>query len=295
MVQRILRIFLGCLLVFSGLIKLYPIEYFENLLITHHFANIQIAPYLARILISLELFLGLGLLSTFFDKIAIRTSIIMLIGYTAWLGYLWLIKGESGNCGCFGDKIIMTPAQATFKNLITLLLLFFLKEKKNAFSTFRFKKVVIVFIVLLSISTPFILTPVIFPEPEIFNLEEQPKLDVSNLSSDSLLIKRLSKGDHIIAFFLSSCDHCLLAAKRIDPFYKENEFDIYAFIYDSPKSGVNEFVAKTQITFPYTPVYSIESLFPMAGNRFPSILVVKNGLIEKRLGFYDLEELIASR
>lgn len=295
MIQRILRIFLGCLLVFSGLIKLYPIEYFENLLITHHFANIQIAPYLARILISLELFLGLGLLSTFFDKIAIRTSILMLIGYTAWLGYLWLIKGESGNCGCFGDKVIMTPAQATFKNFVTLLLFFFLKEKKNSFPTFRFKKVVIVLIILLSISLPLILTPVIFAKPQIYPKGNEPKLVLSSLTSDSLVIQDLSTGNHVIAFFLSSCDHCELAAKRIEPLYQDKKFSAYAFIYNSTKVSATDFVANTRISYPYTIVDDLEKIFPIAGNRFPSILIVRDGLIEKQLGFYDLEELIASR
>ncbi len=292
MVQNILRIFLGLMLLFSGIIKLYPIEYFENLILTHDIVGIFIAPYLARFLISAELFLGLCLAFSFTSKWVIRASMTMIIGYTVWLSYLWLVKGETENCGCFGDKIIMTPAQATFKNLITLVLLFML-QKGEPFRWFqKFKKWIIGFFTALSLSLPFILTPVIFAKPQIFEGENRPVLSLEELTSDSLLIQELNQGKKIIAFFLSSCDHCELAAQRIEAMQKENHWDIHAFIYNSQKTSASVFLEKTQISYSCTLVDSIEKMLPVAGSRFPSILVVDNGRVEKQLGFYDLEELV---
>ncbi len=90
------------------------------------------AAYFSRILIGCELALGVLLLQkNYFKRLVIPVSFLMLLVFSIHLTYEIISTGNSGNCGCFGSLLPMTPVQALIKNIIGMGLLVFLYMKTN--------------------------------------------------------------------------------------------------------------------------------------------------------------------
>jgi uncharacterized membrane protein YphA (DoxX/SURF4 family)/thiol-disulfide isomerase/thioredoxin len=147
----LVRIIIAFLFIISAVAKLMPIEFFEKQLVSisvkpgllFEFTNWCTAPYWARAIIISELFLGISLLIPFFQrKLTIPLSISMLIIFICHLLLQITLYGNSGNCGCMGELIPMSPLNAIFKNIITILLLIYLyfsfKKTLNENSMFHF-------------------------------------------------------------------------------------------------------------------------------------------------------------
>lgn len=117
----ILRFVVAILFIFSAYTKLIPIEAFEKQLVDQGITNWCFAPILARFIISIEFFLGFAFLQNhYFKKFILPATALMLIGFCIHLIYQIATEGNSGNCGCMGQVIPMTPLQALIKNVITL-------------------------------------------------------------------------------------------------------------------------------------------------------------------------------
>jgi uncharacterized membrane protein YphA (DoxX/SURF4 family) len=136
----ILRLVIFGLFMMSGILKLYPsIVPFEKQLVDFGFVDWCQAPYMARLIIALELALGFAFLqSNYLKKIVIPATAFLLIAFCVHLSIIIYTQGaNSGNCGCFGQLIPMTPLQALIKNIITLGILGYMyiiyreKDKNN--------------------------------------------------------------------------------------------------------------------------------------------------------------------
>ena len=88
----------------------------------------SLAPYFSRILIGIEFALGFLMLSNhFLKRITIPATVGLLSVFIIHLSYVtFLSGGNSGNCGCFGELIPMTPIEAIIKNIIAVGLLIWL-------------------------------------------------------------------------------------------------------------------------------------------------------------------------
>ena len=146
----ILRFIIGSLFILSAISKLFPIEAFDLTIVNQGITNWNLAPYLSRFIISVELFLGISFFVTpFVKKIAIPYSFLLLMVFCIHLVYLISTESGSKSCGCFGELIPMSSLEALIKNLILIFILFllhkyFLYEKKTIYS-FAFAVFSIVF------------------------------------------------------------------------------------------------------------------------------------------------------
>jgi hypothetical protein len=119
-----LRFLVAILFIFSAYTKLIPIEAFEKQLVDQGITNWCFAPILARCIISVEFFLGIAFLQNhYFKKFILPATALMLVAFCIHLSYQIITQGNSGNCGCMGQVIPMTPLQALIKNIITLCML----------------------------------------------------------------------------------------------------------------------------------------------------------------------------
>ncbi len=121
----------------SAVAKLYPspnlaLPTFEvKQLIPMGFSETS-AAYFSRILIGCELALGILLLQkNYFKRLVIPMSFLMLLIFSIHLSYEIASTGNSGNCGCFGSLLPMTPVQALIKNIIGMGLLVILYQKTS--------------------------------------------------------------------------------------------------------------------------------------------------------------------
>ena len=106
----------------------FAISTFEvKQLLTLGFSD-TLAPYFSRILIGIEFALGFLMLSNhFLKRITIPATVGLLSVFIIHLSYVtFLSGGNSGNCGCFGELIPMTPIEAIIKNIIAVGLLIWL-------------------------------------------------------------------------------------------------------------------------------------------------------------------------
>lgn len=135
-ILTIVKIAVGALFIFSGLIKLndplgfsYKLEeYFEVFHLT--FLN-SFAVFFSVTLCALEVILGLFLLTGYYAKNVLWGLLLLIIFFT-FLTFYSAFFDVVKTCGCFGDAIALTPWQSFSKDLVLLVLivfLFFNREK----------------------------------------------------------------------------------------------------------------------------------------------------------------------
>ena len=251
----------------------------------------SLAPYFSRILIGIEFALGFLMLSNhFLKRITIPATVGLLSVFIIHLSYVtFLSGGNSGNCGCFGELIPMTPIEAIIKNIIAVGLLIWLwkisenDKKSNIW--------MLISITLACILGLFMLAPMKASSVSISNsndninistdtiskltdsekIEEIKTIDSSKLKTDkpveeikkevvpkqavsgySDLYADIDKGQKILCFFVPGCEHCRDAAKDINALQKKHK--------DFPE---------VQIVFMDEEAEKIPDFFKYAGKQFP--------------------------
>jgi len=128
------RILLSFLFVFGAVSKLVSMPFFDGmvaelLLGKDYFDNpvgMIWVQWLTRILVAVELVLGLALLQNkWFKKIVLPATLGMLVLFTIHLfyeGFRQVNGFTEGNCGCFGDVLPMTNLESIIKNVIGMLI-----------------------------------------------------------------------------------------------------------------------------------------------------------------------------
>ena len=124
----ILRAFMFALFVFSAVAKLVPVWAFEKQLVDLGFVNWCQAPILARLIIAVEIALGIAILQPhFLKRLVLPATMLLLVAFNIHLAIEMVKHGAmAGNCGCFGQLIPMTPLEAFIKNILTLGILIFI-------------------------------------------------------------------------------------------------------------------------------------------------------------------------
>lgn len=117
-----IRILVFVLFVVSAVAKMFPIWAFEKQLVDLNVASWCTAPYFSRLLIGVELALGIAILQRhFLKRLVIPAIMALLVIFCIHLTIEMVKHGAmNGNCGCFGQLIPMTPLEAFIKNIITL-------------------------------------------------------------------------------------------------------------------------------------------------------------------------------
>ena len=140
--QWTLRIIVFALFVVSALAKMFPIWAFEKQLVDLGMASWCSAPYFARLLLGVELAIGIAILQPhYLKRIVIPSTILLLVVFCIHLSIEMVKHGAmNGNCGCFGQLIPMTPLEAFLKNVAAIGILIWLykitteREMKHRFS-----------------------------------------------------------------------------------------------------------------------------------------------------------------
>jgi len=267
-ISWLLRLIISALFLISAVAKLYPSPYFAistfevKQLYPLGFTEIT-APYFSRILIGIEFALGISiLLKDYLKKITIPATILLLTVFAIHLSYTTFISGNSGNCGCFGELLPMTPVEAIIKNILAIGLLVWLfkllpADKKSNF--WLLKSVGLGCVLAL-----FMLAPI---RPVAENIEEPVAEMQENLGivtdTTSLLITDVSEatvpisetpkteatantvkeeetpkkgksgyekyfpgidnGKKILCYFVPGCDHCMDTAKELNEMRKKDK------------------------------------------------------------------------
>jgi hypothetical protein len=289
-INWIVRILLSAAFVVSGIVKLYPIEFFENDLLMHNLASDTWVMFEARWLIGLELIIGVGILFVLWDRLFLACSFAMLIFYTVYLLIILGIEGNSGNCGCFGNAIVLTPLEGVIKNVVFAAFTFWLWKHKSNWH-FRYRSVALVFILLAGLALPFILNPVFFPQKVNTVNGEKSVVPLEKLyaTSESPTVQ-LDQGKQIVAFLLLNCSHCRLAASRLEAIKRDHPELPMHFILCGEDEDLKGFIDETRLSsVPYTHIHSLHLAMNVSGPDFPSVYLLNNSVADAKLGFFDIE------
>lgn len=162
-----IRIIVAFLFIISAIAKLYPSPYFAistfevKQLYSLGFSE-SIAPYFSRTLIGIEMALGILLLQNhWLRKFIIPATILLLAVFVGHLTYVtFLSGGNSGNCGCFGELIPMTPIEAIIKNLVAIGLLAYLFTILPKFDSIKHNFWILTTVLFASILAIYMLAPI---------------------------------------------------------------------------------------------------------------------------------------
>lgn len=145
----------------SGIAKLFPIWAFEKQIVDLGISSWCIAPYIARFIIALEISIGIAILQPhYIKKIVIPATILLLLAFCIHLSLEMYQHGAmTGNCGCFGQLIPMTPLEAFIKNIVTIGLLIYLYKNVKSKEKGHNKLIYLVLIYLASALVMFVFFP----------------------------------------------------------------------------------------------------------------------------------------
>lgn len=318
-----LRLLIFGLFTLSAVAKMFPIWPFEKQLIDLGFADWCSAPYFARIIIGIELSLGIAILqNNYIKRLVIPATALLLLVFCAHLTRQMVLHGAmSGNCGCFGQMIPMTPLEAFIKNIVTLALLFWLyriteeKSGKHRFS---------ILLLIWSLSTLFMFSAFPFApckgsettsttNTETIPWEEDstatvqittPITDPTAPAAIAAVIEagptpveskfsklnvfgnkrvKINEGKRIVCFFVPGCDHCREAAKGLTELSKDPNFPpVYVYFMDEETFLIEDFFKYAGKKYPYQ-ILDVPSFWQLMGtqNETPGVLYLWNGNIRK--------------
>ena len=325
-ISWILRLIISALFILSAVAKLYPSPYFAistfevKQLYPLGFSE-NFAPYFSRILIGIEFALGIAiLLKDYLKKITIPATILLLAVFTIHLTYTTFISGNSGNCGCFGELIPMTPVEAIIKNIIAIGLLVWLFKllPTDGKSNFWLLKsvglgcILALFMVAPMKSSTTTIDNSNFSEEQnigtivdttlstvlptiekaidsVNKIKEKIKIDepTAKKSGYANFFPNIDKDKKILCFFAPGCDHCQETAKQLTEMkQKDKSFPEVSIIFmDEEVDKIPAFFDIAGKKYPYQ-IVDVISFWNVLGNTrdTPGVKYIWNG---NEIKFYD--------
>ena len=283
------RILISALFLLSAIAKLYPTPLYgitkvfeEGQLIPMGFST-EIAPFFSRLIIGFEFFIAFAILqSHYIKKLIIPSTILLLAVFSIDLS-LDIFAGNEENCGCFGQLIPMTPSQALIKNILTLLILFFLfknvNDKKNSNFLLLFNGFLVITVLMFS------LLPI---------ATNSSNKQISSFSNYVIPEFNINDGKKVLCFFDAGCEHCMDAAKSLtDLSLLDTDFpEVHIIFSDTEEGKIPEFLEYSGSNFSYqvmefyNPDDDINSYLEVLGFEYenPVVIYFNNG---NQMRFYD--------
>jgi hypothetical protein len=283
---------LGLLFIFSAYIKIYPIEPFE-----YSFVELgsgwKASVFLARGIIALEFICGFLLLfNLWLKRFTIPLVIAVLLIFTGYLTLQLIKVGNTGNCGCFGSALPMTPVQGILKNIAMLIIAAVIYYQHPGFER-RWTRPLAILLILTSIALPFILNPVDFQtSSNNYSGELNYKLDLDILYDDVNNPPpkvELREGKWVITFFSLTCEHCRMAAKKMHLFKKRNPSLPIHMVLNGDEEDLKPFFEDTRADNVSWSMYiGAENFMKLSGPHLPQIFWVNNSAVENKTNYMIL-------
>ena len=288
-ITLISRLLISALFLLSAIAKLYPTPLYgitkvfeEGQLIPMGFSE-DFAPFLSRLIIAFEFFIAFAILQThYIKKLVIPSTILLLVIFNVDLA-LDIFVGNDENCGCFGQLIPMTPTEAFFKNIFTILLLIFIYRNVNDKKESSF---------LLLLNGYLIISVLMFSLlPIATNSSGKQVSSYSTYVDESF---NINDGKKILCFFDAGCEHCMDAAKSLTEIASSTiDFpDVHIIFSDTEEGKIPDFLKYSgneysyQIMEFYNPDDEINSYLEVLGYEYenPVVIYYNNG---NQMRFYD--------
>jgi len=290
-----LSIVCGIVFLYSAYSKLFPIEGFEYTLADTGWVSWSLSLLFARLLIGFEFACGILLVANLWLKrFTIPIVSFTLIMFSLYLLFMLNEYGNTGDCGCFGQKFPLTPLEGLVKNLFLMVAMNVLYFYHPHFSL-KFEKYAAYGIGIIALALPFILNPMSYSPPKEFRTQEvNTPINLSLLYQDTENQPpsvELRKGKYVIAFMSLTCQHCKLGAKKLHIMKEMNPSLPIHLILNGDASAVKPFFEATRAkNLSWSLFVGAEKFLSLSAPRLPQIYLVNNSIIEKKCNYMTLEQ-----
>jgi hypothetical protein len=265
-----LQIFLAATFLFSAYTKAIAPGFFEVLLEQQGLVPSRLyGAWATRFIISLETWLGLCLLLSLYVRFILRFSLVLLLIFSIHLLYLVAI-GDTGNCGCYGEMISMSPVASLGKNVVLLAVNGFLL--RYAYRGNKKPRITWLFLPMLFAATMFVWqsqTPTDEVVEKLPTFETETGIDFAN-------------GSYLVAILNLGCEHCQEAAQQIAA-WQNSGVDlpqVVALFFAEGDTTVADFNTITGSNFPYQMI-DVNTFFDLIGSAPPRIYWIVDGQVKQ--------------
>ncbi len=273
-----LRLLFGLIFIASGILKLFPLDYFELILVDQVGLSWNAVPFFSRFVIWAEIVIGLCIVFAFRIKWSLIASLTMLTVFTVYLMAQVLSGNGAEDCGCFGELIPLDGPSSIIKNIVLLFFGAVLLVYKSKAARFKWPLGgPILSLVAIPVSIGF------FPLPE-YNADADFELDIELLERNEFgqELSTFKAGRKIVVVMLAKCVHCAQLASLIAQLEPEQVQDNLRIIIMGPADAADFFIEDTNIQeFPISKSTDRELLGAVEGT-FPTVIFAENGEVKSK-------------
>jgi hypothetical protein len=289
--QYVIRWLLALIFIGSALAKLFPIELFELTLVRTGVVDWNTAPYVARLIIAIELVLGLCFLQAhLLKKVVIPSTFFLLLIFSVHLVATVFKEGAFvGNCGCFGEWIPMSPFFALVKNIVLLGLLGYLYRRTDPIVPERWAiPAGLVTVVAVAVFTIF--RSPSHPAPHEGGTNRVHALAAFTSFTDFPVVD-LAEGRKIVALFALDCEHCMEVAGTIGRLRTKTDVPPVFVLFLGEQEEVAHFFQVAQAVYPYR-ILDPMTFFPLLDQVLspPRVVFLKDGYIVGDWNYLNFSE-----
>lgn len=286
-----IRLLLGVFFIGTAVLKLLSIDNFEVYIYSFGLFSYIWTTFFSRLLIFIELMIGLGLILKIYFKQIWWLTMLMMVGFTLFMVYAAIFRNDS-NCHCFGSLIELDPRQSIVKNLITIALLLFIRKERSYDYKPLLKKWLVAITLLLSLAIPFILVPM----DVIYNKIYSEKENVNTVAfyesmSDSTFVG-IQSGRYLINYALAGCKYCRLGAEKVTMMMDRHgiSHDKLKFIIGGSDEAIAKFVEATGTEDYEHWKIPAPQFMAITYGKFPLFVFIEDGKVVKAGDFRILDD-----
>lgn len=273
------RYLLGAQFIISAVLKLWSVDAFGTYIYGLDLFSFELSVVAARLLIGFEFTLGVLLISRFFLKMVDGVALAILSLFTLFLLSL-IVKGEDGNCYCFGETIEFTPVASLLKNLVFFALLYF--GSKVSEVRWKYAGCFCPSLLFLSVLLCFVLK---WP----YSLTSQPVVNYDEAAFETFMEKdghreAWSRGECLVAFVSPSCSHCRLLSRKIHSTLVQNGLpdSVVSWVVYDPKNQYEERFSRGEF-MASNPTFMDGRILNITDGVLPLVLFLKDGKVVDRM------------
>ncbi len=267
------RILVAGVFLFSAYAKWIAPGGFEIYLIDQGLAGQRMtAAVFTRIIIGVELALGISFLQPYHVKYVVAPIVAgLLVLFSGYLTYARFVLGVTGNCGCFGDVVTMTPIEAIVKNLVLLVVLGGMYPYLPSINRrWYVPGGILVVGMMFSFLTLPISSAADNPFSEFKQFEGAEQVD-------------LTSGEHLVLLVDAECPHCRETTRELGKMKRGQVKlpNVYFLIYGtSSLEEVNDFWRVTNTRFPFRRI-SRKTFMRLLKKRLPTVYLLRHGSVRE--------------
>ena len=289
----ILREILALSFILSAAAKLVGADSFELYIFSFELFSLGASFIFARLVICMELILGLWLMLNTHPKASAISALSVLGGFSVFLMVL-MLSGNRDSCHCFGEFVDLSPGQSLIKNGVIIALT--LASMGEGLAPFKLphKKWILSSITVLSVAAVFIISLPDNFRYSSFSIDGFNQEQFNTAVSEGLVSSNLAQGEDLICFFSFSCNFCHMTAQKLGIMLRQGQFenaDVHIIVggdYEDFNASQQQFFEGTKMEYDTIDSINATSFVDITNGNLPVVVHMRDGQLIEQWTYRDL-------